>query len=549
MFDRPILFGKFSLRQIISYFLPLAVLAVILAVTFYGLKKHSQSWYFQDETDHLTNGWMMWKYNKGLYTDLSVNHQPLPFLLGALITKLIPYNTLFLLVERIRVALFILMASWLFVLTWRFRWRGLFVSAILASTSYLFFGWYLLGETLAAPALALSLGLLIEKIFKQKSDDHLGLKKKLSWVDPALFALASAWITMSLSPLWPYVFISGLAYAWYSDKEQKISLASTYIILLSFVFIIVSPIGWYKESIRNVMKYVVDIHGAKTWQDSFTAYTYPFQAFLHAETSLGKFFIWQNVLIVLGVIFALKSNKSKLSDWSKWLLLFILVLSLNNRVFVFPTMFYTGFHLYPFIAAWGMLIAQFLLWSWSKSKKTWLMLIYFIIPVILIGQISPWILEKKNKLEEHFIGYGDFQSTADIIKVLKEPTDTLLTGPDGAGYINIIADVPIAGKELFHLPWAWRSPEIRANYQTMLMNNPPTYVLFDPDSENGFHEAIKPKLDREYTRLKRLDGRETKIMVRTEKLQNLTEEQKQKMIDLYFMTPQQLIDTKDAEKI
>ncbi len=549
MLDRQFIFGKFSLRQIISYFLPLVALGVLLVAIFYGLKKHSQSWYFQDETDHLTMGWMMWKYGKGLYTDLSVNHQPLPFLIGALITKLLPYNTLFLLVERIRVALFILMAAWMFVLTWRFRWRGLFVSALMGATSYLFFGWHLLGETLAAPALALSLGLLIEKVFKNKSHDHLGLKRKLSWVDPALFALASAWITMSLSPLWPYVLISGLVYAWLSDREQKISLASAYIILLSFVFIIVSPIGWYKESIVNVAKYVVDIHGAKNWQDSFIAHTYPFQAFFHLETSLGKFFIWQNILIIIGTVFALISKKSKVYDWLKWLILGLFVLSLNNRVFIFPTMFYSGFHLYPFIAAWGMLVAQFIFWAWSKSKKTWLLLVLFGISTILVGQISPWILEKKDKLSEHFIGYGDFQSSADIIRVLKEPTDTLLTGPDGAGYINIIADVPIAGKELFHLPWAWRSPEIRASYHTMLMNNPPTYVLFDPDSENGFHEAIKPYLDSDYTRLKRLDGRETKIKVRTEKLTNLTDEQKQKMIDLYFMTPQQLIDTINDERI
>lgn len=546
------IFGKkLELAKLIKYFLPLLCLVVVLGAVYYGLKQHSQSWYFQDETEHLTHGWMMWRFGKTVYTDLSVNHQPLPFFVGALLTKFVPYNTLFLLVERIRVSMLLLLSAWLVIITWRFRWRGLFVSSIIALTSYWFFGWYLLGETLAVPALALSLGLLLDKIFHLENKTHLpATKNKLEWLDPALFALSSAWITLSLSPLWPYVLISGLTYAWLSSNKNRILMASIFIILFSSVFFIISPFDWYRESITNVTKYVVDINGPKTADETYlTAFTYPLQSFFHLDTSLGQFFFWQNVLLIIAAIIALKSKKTKLQDWIKWLVIVALVLSLNNRVFLFPTMFYSGFHLYPLITAWSVLAIQFGNWAFKKAEKKWLLVCYITIALIIFGQILPWVFEKQDKVSEHFINYGDFQSAASLIQVIKSPTDTLLTGPDGHGYINIIADVPISGKELFHLPWAWRSPEIRQEFQKMLVNNPPTYVLFDQDKENGFHEAIKPLLDKDYTYLKRSDGRESKIMVRNDKLLTITAEQKKMMNDLYFMTPEQLIETKDHAKI
>lgn len=534
---------KFSIQQLKSVFirfLPLIILGLVLTAVLFGLKKQSQSWYFQDETEHLTNGWMIWKFDRKLYTDLWVNHQPIPFLVGGILTKFLPYNTLFVLVERVRVAMFVLMSLWLILATWRFRWSGLMAAALVAVTSFWFFGWHVLGEALAAPAITISLGLLIERIFSKKPANNL---------DVALFSLISAFLAFSLSPLWPYILISSLIYICLLNLNQRLMMTTICLLCVALVFVFVSPIDWYQHTVADIATYIDHVHGAKSQAQTITSWTYPFQGIFHPNNALSIFFNWQLLLLAGAITAGLWSKKIKLVEWLKWLGLLILVLSLNNRTYDFPSMFYTGFHLYPFTAAWGMLIASFLVWIYQKTKSHIFSIFSFVVAAILISHVGQWTLTPQDKMNQHFINYGDFQATADLLKVIKSPNDTLLTGPDGAGYINLMSQIPIAGNELFHMPWAWTFAHVRDSFYHLLCTNLPTYVLFEPDSENGFHEALKPYLDKNYTRLKRSDGRETKIMVLNSKLETVSEEQKKGMLDLFFMTPEQLIERKNDAKI
>ena len=117
---------------------PILLFLIFSILQFYFLRDKTQSWYFQDETEHITLGWMMLKFGKHLYRDLSTNHQPLPILLGYIINLVFPSEILFGFIERIRLVIF----AWHFAcgiyLVLRFKERGLLTVIFYQSLNYLF---------------------------------------------------------------------------------------------------------------------------------------------------------------------------------------------------------------------------------------------------------------------------------------------------------------------------------------------------------------------------------------------------------------------------
>lgn len=513
---------------------PIILLLISFALILYGTKQHAQSWYFQDETEHLTIGWSTWRQGKSLYVDTAMNHQPIPYLIGAVITKVTPFNTLFQLVKRVRVMMWLFVLALSFILTIRFKWVGLLTSLALGFTSFWYFGFYVLAESLAAPVIALHLGLLLLKLLPIKTKQLQPSSKKQEMCDATIFGLASVWLSFTLSPLWVYILISGITYYVLSSKTAKTFVAGSALIGLGIIFAIVSPVGWYEQTIYNVTHYVIADYAADQFIHFLMMFFYPFRSFFYLGSSVGQFLFAQLLVVVIGLLVLIKNKKLELVTMGKWLLVLVTVLLINNRVYQLPAQFYQGFHLYPFIAGWSMLVMYFAIWTVAKVNQLWLKLTFGFIILVSLVIATPWIFEKQDKLNEHFINYGGFQSQASLIQALKSPGETLLTGPNGDGYINLVADIPFAGNELFHLAWAWRSPKIRQDYLTMLEQNPPTYVIFPEDGENGFEQSLRPKLEAEYTRLLRLDGNRTDFMILTSKLDSLTAEQKEKMELLYY---------------
>jgi len=135
------------------------------------------------------------------------------------------------------------------------------------------------------------------------------------------------------------------------------------------------------------------------------------------------------------------------------------------------------------------------------------------------------MLSKTDKLSQYFIQYSTYESYGNAIKAIKPQNATLLSGPDGAGYMNIMGDIPFPGRQLFHLPWAYRSPMLRDAFTKMLSTNPPTFVYFPPIENNGFYEELQPVIATDYAALKRTDGSVTQLFIRKDVARNVTEEQ------------------------
>lgn len=132
------------LRKHVQTLLLFILLGVFAVAILWGLRKNTQSFYFQDETDHVAMGWMMHTFDKTLYADLSTNHQPIPVYFGAFLMDVIPYVTLFELIERLRLGMFLFFLLIGVGLVARFREQGLFAFVLTFSVGYYFFAWHVL---------------------------------------------------------------------------------------------------------------------------------------------------------------------------------------------------------------------------------------------------------------------------------------------------------------------------------------------------------------------------------------------------------------------
>jgi hypothetical protein len=122
-----------------THFWRCALFLVFFAILFIGVRNQSMSWYFQDETEHVAVGWMLIHFHRQMYTDLSSLHQPLPIFVGGILSRIIPFTTFFECIDRLRISMWLFALVTSFVMTLRFRWKGLLAVFLTYSLGQYFF--------------------------------------------------------------------------------------------------------------------------------------------------------------------------------------------------------------------------------------------------------------------------------------------------------------------------------------------------------------------------------------------------------------------------
>lgn len=511
----------------------LGLLTVWFFVLFLGLKQHSQSIYFQDETDHVAIGWMMDRFNQKLYTDLTTNHQPVPVLLGLGLVKLIKFNTLFQLIERLRLSMLIFHFLAAIFITLKFKWKGLLSVVLYSSLIYLYFGWYVLAEAIVAPGVA---WIILELLSLTKKTKHpakievSNIANQVSDLDNLFFHVLVTLLAFSLLPLWPFCALS-LIYFWLHLKPAQRSIGAAIVFsLTAIMFAFISPLAWFRETIWHNYKYFLPYDTNLGLSEIPSLILLPLTDIKNLGSSAVRFLFAGTVFIISSLIYQFKlknkaNKKLEIHSWLKIIFLALILFSLNNRVTHSSDIFYRGFHLYPYIASFSSLLA-YLGWTTftqARHKGFKIGLVGFLL-ILVLSNLS-WIRERKDKLNEYFINYGTFDAYARALKIISPPDATLMSGPNGAGYINIMSEIPLAGRQLFHLPWAYRSQFLRSKFQKMLATHPPTFVYFLEDQKNGFYQDLKPLLNTKYVEFKRSDGSQTQLWALTNSLDDVTEEE------------------------
>ena len=215
---------------------------------------------------------------------------------------------------------------------------------------------------------------------------------------------------------------------------------------------------------------------------------------------------------------------------------YLLLISTNLRISQFPKTFFEGFHLLPFIASFSSLVANLWLLLWQRGEKRWHWL-YLTWLFLLIVSANTWALEKKDRLIEHNINYSLFQTYGDAIKKISGPGDTLLTGADGAGFMNQVANLPFADRQNFHLEWSYRSPKLQTEFRTMLEEKAPTFIFFTPNTSSHY-SLLKEKINNDYIELQKdncgCSCANSNLFMHRNKLETITENQWQAFDNTVF---------------
>lgn len=525
-------FVRTNKSRILDWTLLAVIFLIVSGCIFIGVRKQSQSFHFEDETDHVAVGWMMNRFHKKLYTDLSTNHQPFPVLAGAVLARVVPYVTMFDLVEHLRLAMFMYGTLWGFCLTVRFKWRGLFSYALTYSVGYYFFAWHVLAESFAAPAVLCIFLFLIEQMLSAHKRSRAQER-----IDGITMGISFATVVTSLLPLWPFCLLAGLSTLYLSTKTVRKYMVISGLITVGCIFLFFSPIDWFRESVLNNVLYFLPDAPKLSAADWIRVLFFPFLSILKPFDRLA-----QMLLLPLAVSVSLMISKiytqKKISKRNVMHISFLygLLVITNPRVVTFPTAFYQGFHLFPFIAAFFAVVISIIDFSLKKLSPAKLLTFFLICITPLFFFNMSWAMRKTDKLNEYYVQYGTQDSYARLLSAFKADGDTFFSGPNGFGYINMRSDVPIAGRQLFHLQWAYHSPMLREEFHTLLSEHPPTFV-YQLEDESGYHADFDPVLKKEYTEVIQ-DKHRTFLYLLNSKIQTMTETQKKYLEDqnLHFRT-------------
>ncbi len=426
---------------------------------FFFLSKRSQSFNFVDENEHLTPAYFMIKQGKKLYADLVTNHQPLPILTAYWFYRLVSFPNAFMLIERVRQ--FMLFFSFLgaFLLVWRFGKAGLLGVIFLETVKFYFFGYHLLAESLTVYPLMYYAGWFFEKT--NKISPPKGWEAK----DSLLLGFSCFWLFFNLLPVWPFLAVLAFFY-WQKEKQKQKRLFILAFILPTFLlFLFIKPTDWFEQTVINNFRYFIPDEARHKAGQFFLFVLYPLLAFFQLNQPISRYYSLLVILTVVSFLFGLilkKEIKNQLTGFLFFLYFFGLLL--NPRVSGFDISFYTAFHLLPQTAFLTMSVVSFLFFVSKKLtsgffKKSFVLTTALICLIIFLFNTGWWREALSfDKLNEHFIQYGEDESIAMALAAIKKEGDTLLAGPQRS-FINLFADIPrLPGKLLIYLGFISRLP-------------------------------------------------------------------------------------------
>lgn len=496
--------------------------------------RQTQSFRFGDESEHLTPAWMILKTNKKLYRDLSTNHQPIPVFTSLVFLKVVQYQNVFMFVERLRQ--FMLFTSLLgaLVLVARLGWVGLIASLLIETSKFYFLGYHLLAESLVIYPIMILIGILFRHLFLTSNQ----VVKEVNVLENIIFGLSIVWVAFSLLPAWPFLLLSTVAYLSFQKKSTRLLTTLVMLFITLAIFSVISPYGWFKDTIVNNFKFFIPYESeVKSFHSWILIAVYPLRQFLNLGSAVG-FYIAALIIVLLAALFVLLVKaENKLSFLLKVVFLYILVILLNVRVTEVDVGFYTAFHVLPQVAVLTILSVLFSKLAisniWHKSHKYLFSVLFAAIVVTLLISNTRWWQEKKDKMNEHFIQYGEIQSLGSALNALKLNGDNLLAGPL-EGLMNISSDIPLAGRQTAYLGWIWRSETFRDEFHNMMRDTPPTFIYFPaPPAE------LQSYLINYYTRFLRKDGGKTDTYIFTSEITRRSTNQWKEFEELFYRIPEE----------
>lgn len=490
-------------------------LIVIFILALLLTEKYSQSFHFVDEDEHFVVGsFMIQGYH--LYSNLSANHQPLTYLSSALAQWIFQPKTLFTLFKTGRETIFIwglLGGAWL---TLQYGFIALPFILFYECTKYFLFGNLFLSESLVIYPLVYLLGECYKITFYSYSPKN--------W-QVIGFALATFFISFNLLPMLPVLLLLGLIYL-IKIKQKKLLILSL-IIPTVLLFFLISPLDYFRETVYYNWKYTLPYLspiGNKYYL--LKLLIFPLLSFFASKNSiLNQWIILFTIIFIINLLIYLINNRVRYLIG--YLLFYLLIVLTNNRNLVPGEMFYSGFHLLPWYAAFIFFNLLNIKLIFKKNIK------FKFLPVLILVTGSLYLMisshmpyfESVNKLNEHNTNFLPYYLIEQGLKTLVKEGDRLMVLPDETiVYWN--SGVKPATNQLIYHNWEYEIPLLRMEMNKVLATDSPEFIYanFDRIGTAGYLSLIIPLLKTQYWQVN-VNGAAQNLHIKRTKIKTISEEQ------------------------
>ncbi len=447
----------------------LAVILLIFISFFYHNKMYSL--HFVDEEDNFVLGYYLF-FGEKIYSDLFSHHQPLGYIISAVIQLVTQPDTILELIKRHREFVIGWSLLWGGLLLWRFR-QKVFIPLIIFEISKVYLlGNLFLSESLAVyPVLYLILLLLEEK------------KEKVNNYELLLIGLLIGFAAFILAPLWPFLFVYLLFFIWLKKIRIKefgfIILGGIPSLLICLPFVDIYYY-FYNVFYINYVYYIPLGHDEKQPMAFIKGLLSPVTTLIlpiqNITDSIGFIMKIISLFFFASVVYLLKLRKFRV------LAIIIILLGLANIRYVVPGQdYYRGFHILIWYGIFIFVSFIFLTNAISKIKTTLskrLLYIPFFIGISLIIYSSHSLFILDDKAEQYHINYSRQQTFGTVINIMKNDEDTLFVIPD-EWLLYWEGKVKHANKMVNFYPWMSKTPDLNNIVVDDFNNNPPTFFYCD----------------------------------------------------------------------
>lgn len=503
-----------------KFLLLVLIISTLVFLLFVGKAYQSQalSYHFVDEDNNLALGKYLLK-GEILYKDMYSQHQPLGYIFSAKVQEITSPNSLFLLIKRHREVMIAWALIWSLLLVLRFRMLLLVFVFFFELLKYFLLGHLFLSESLFVYPFIyiLSWVFLGKNLCSFKEAIFLGFNLALGF--------------LLLSPMWPvlialslYILVK-LNLPSRAGKLKGLGVLGGGMIPLIFALNYFSPIDYFHDVFYINLKYFVPVNSEPLVSVVPKAFLTPVTSLLIWEGRSATLQVIQVLVSVLFLSWAILLTKGK---WRIVLLMFVL-LGLTNFRYIAPgQQEYSGFHLMPWFALLilGTAISAGLVWKTFPFKwfKFLVVTLFLIAAFLTIKETKDTLFSKQDMNKGFYIYYSTQADIGEAIKIMKGPNERLMVMPD-EWLIYWQADIPHAYETLDYYAWWINVPEIHNSMEKMFEVNPPTFYYCDKCKREYLGlERFFPK----YQRLIK-DGQQSSLMVLKDKIENLTQDQKDKL--------------------
>lgn len=471
---------------------------------------------FVDEEDNLILGHFLLQ-NQKLYSDLFSHHQPLAYLISALIQLIVKPTETEQLIWIHRIFMIVWSTIWGWVLLGRFREKIILPLFIYELSKYLLLGNLFLAESLVV-YLVLYLVLFL-----------LETKESKQVIEYALIGFLIGMSALLLAPLWPFLGFYTVLLVWFKKIPQQffgvLVLGAVIPILITLPFI---DLYYYFHNVFyiNYRYYIPQSAEEKMPLSIIKAFFSPITILWAPNNfeSLGT--ILKAILLIFVVsLFGLIYKKK-----FKLFFLVLSLLTLANIRYYTPFLDYkSGFHL---IIWYGLFILFTFYYYWDfirvvSNQVFKKVLVMGTILAILVSIIVSKNIFYSNDLKTDFDkNYSQKVVFGNAIKAMKDRNDTLFVVPD-EWLLYFQGDIKNNNKMVNYYGWMSLVWELNDPVIEKFKSDPPTFFYCDCGEETVL------LFSENYKQLVR-NGAKTPLWILNDKFSNLSNEQKSKLRSFNF---------------